>query len=60
MKDMAWRKVDGAYPYLALDARIGMFSSRHSISPGMVSQNPGKGAKFAVAFNDSDGQNNTA
>ena len=54
-KDMAWRKVDGAYPYLALDARIWMFSNYYSLSPGMVSQNPGKGAKYGIAFTDSAG-----
>lgn len=56
-KDMAWRKVNGAYPYLALDARIWMFSNYYSLSPGMLSQNPGQGAKYAIAFNDSDGAN---
>jgi hypothetical protein len=37
-KDLAWNYVAGAYPYLALDARIWMFSNYYSLSPGMVSQ----------------------
>jgi len=54
-KDLAWTKVDGAYPYLALDARIWMFTDYYSLSPGMVSQSPGKGAKYMIGFNDSNG-----
>jgi hypothetical protein len=30
-----------------------MFTDYYSISPGMVSQIPGKGAKYMIAFNDS-------
>jgi len=54
-KDLAWRNVDGAYPYLALDARIWMFTDYYSLSPGMLSQTPGKGAKYMIAFADSAG-----
>jgi hypothetical protein len=54
-KDLAWNYVAGAYPYLALDARIWMFSNYYSLSPGMVSQSPGKGAKYMIAFNDGVG-----
>lgn len=54
-KDLSWRNIAGAYPYLALDARIWMFTDYYSISPGMVSQTPGKGAKYAIAFRDKDG-----
>jgi hypothetical protein len=54
-KDLAWRNVAGPYPYLALDARIWMFTDYYSLSPGMVSQTPGKGAKYAIAFRDSEG-----
>jgi hypothetical protein len=54
-KDLAWRNVAGAYPYLDLDARIWMFTDYYSISPGMVSQSPGKGAKYMIAFNDGKG-----
>jgi hypothetical protein len=54
-KDLAWRNVAGAYPYLDLDARIWMFTDYYSLSPGMLSQSPGKGAKYMIAFNDSKG-----
>ncbi len=54
-KDLAWRNVAGAYPYLALDARIWMFTDYYSLSPGMVSQTAGKGAKYMIAFRDSEG-----
>ena len=54
-KDLAWNYVAGAYPYLALDARIWMFSNYYSLSPGMVSQSPGKGAEYMIAFNDGVG-----
>jgi hypothetical protein len=54
-KDLAWRNVAGAYPYLALDARIWMFTDYYSLSPGMVSQTPGKGAKYMIAFTDGAG-----
>ncbi len=47
--------VAGAYPYLALDARIWMFTDYYSLSPGMVSQTPGKGAKYMIAFTDGTG-----
>ena len=53
MKDLAWRRVAGGY--LDLDARIWFFTNYYSISPGMVSQIPGKGAKYLIAFTDSKG-----
>jgi len=55
VKDLAWRNVAGVYPYLDLDARIWMFTDYYSLSPGMLSQIPGKGAKYAIAFTDSEG-----
>jgi hypothetical protein len=55
VKDTAWRNVAGAYPYLALDARIWMFTDYYSLSPGMLSQIPGKGAKYMIGFTDSEG-----
>ena len=51
--DLAWMTTAGAY--LALDARINFFTNYYSMSPGMISQIPGKGAKYMVAFADSDG-----
>jgi hypothetical protein len=51
--DLAWRRKVGGY--LDLDTRIWFFTHYYSISPGMLSQTPGKGAKYMVAFTDSDG-----
>ncbi len=51
--DLAWRRTDGRY--LDLDARIWFFTDYYSISPGMISQVPGKGAKYMVGFTDSAG-----
>jgi len=49
--DLAWTNVAGGF--LDLDARIWMFTDYYSISPGMVSQTPGAGAKYMIAFTDS-------
>ena len=38
-----------------IDARINFFTNYYSISPGMVSKTPGKGAKYMIAFTDSEG-----
>jgi hypothetical protein len=51
--DLAWENVAGGY--LALDNRIWMFTDYYSASPGMVSQNPGKGARYMIAFADDKG-----
>jgi len=51
--DLAWRrKADG---YTDLETRIWFFTDYYSISPGMLSQIPGKGAKYMIAFTDSTG-----
>jgi hypothetical protein len=51
--DLSWkRKSEG---YLDLDLRIWFFTDYYSISPGMISQIPGKGAKYMIAFTDSEG-----
>ena len=47
--NLAWENVAGG-SYLDLDARIWMFTNYYSISPGMVSQTPGMGAKYMIAF----------
>ncbi len=54
-KNLAWQNVTGVYPYLDVDARIWFFTNYYSISPGMVSQTAGKGAKYMIAFTDSKG-----
>ena len=51
--NLAWGNAAGGY--LELDARINFFTNYYSISPGMVSQTPGKGAKYMIAFTDSEG-----
>jgi len=51
--DLGWRrKAEG---YLDLDLRIWFFTDYYSISPGMISQIPGKGAKYMIAFTDGEG-----
>jgi hypothetical protein len=52
--DLAWRRKDGGY--LDLDTRIWFFTDYYSISPGMLSQIPGKGAKYMVSFTDGAGE----
>jgi hypothetical protein len=42
--------------YRALDARAWFFTDYYSISPGMVTMTPGKGAFYAIAFNDKNGK----
>lgn len=49
--DLSWRRRAGGY--LDLDTRIWFFTDYYSISPGMISQIPGKGAKYMIAFTDS-------
>jgi hypothetical protein len=51
--DLAWRRKEGGY--VDLDTRIWFFTNYYSISPGMISQTPGKGAKYMIAFTDGDG-----
>jgi hypothetical protein len=51
--DLSWRRTAGGY--LDLDARIWFFTDYYSISPGMISQVPGKGAKYMIGFTDRDG-----
>lgn len=50
--DQQWTRRDGGY--IDLNSRIWFFTDYYSMSPGMISQIPGKGAKYGVAFVDSD------
>jgi hypothetical protein len=52
--DLSWRRVDrgGA---LDVDCRPWFFANYYSVSPGMLSQIPGKGAFYVIAFTDGDG-----
>jgi hypothetical protein len=51
--DLSWKNLAGSY--LDLDTRIWFFTNYYSVSPGMVSLVPGKGAKYAITFSDSKG-----
>ena len=51
--DLSWKRTAGNY--LDLDTRIWFFTDYYSISPGMISQTPGKGAKYMIGFTDSTG-----
>ena len=51
--DLGWKRTAGNY--LDLDTRIWFFTDYYSISPGMISQVPGKGAKYMIGFTDSTG-----
>ena len=53
--DLAWRRAAGGY--LDLDTRIWFFTNYYSVSPGMLSQTPGRGAKYMIAFVDGQGAN---
>jgi len=50
--DTQWTKRDGNYT--DLNARIWFFTDYYSLSPGMISQTAGKGAKYGIAFVDSN------
>jgi len=56
VKNTSWMNVAGVYPYLDIDARIWMFTDAYSASPGMLSQIPGKGAKYMMGFVDINGE----
>jgi hypothetical protein len=51
--NLSW--INTASGYLALDARINFFTNYYSISPGMLSYTPGKGANYMMGFTDSGG-----
>ena len=53
--NIAWENIAGAYPYMDLGARIWMFTDYYSVSPGMLSKIPGKGAMYVIGFTDSEG-----
>jgi hypothetical protein len=50
--DNQWTRRDGGY--IDLNTRIWFFTDYYSLSPGMISQTPGKGAKYGIAFVDSE------
>ena len=52
-RDLSWKNTAGNY--LDLDARIWFFTNYYSVSPGMLSKIPGKGAAYMIAFTDGAG-----
>jgi hypothetical protein len=52
--DLAWRNTKAGF--IEIEPRVWMFTDYYSISPGMVSLTPGKGAFYAIAFDDSAGK----
>ena len=52
--DLTFTNIAGAYR--DLDARNWFFTNYYSISPGMVSKIPGKGAAYMIGFTDSEGK----
>jgi hypothetical protein len=51
--DLSWNNIAGNY--LDLDARIWFFTNYYSVSPGMLSKIPVKGAAYMIAFTDGAG-----
>jgi hypothetical protein len=51
--DLSWKNVSGGY--LDPDPRIWFFTNYYSVSPGMLSKIPGKGAAYMIAFTDGEG-----
>lgn len=51
--DLAWH--DTRYGYTDILQRTWMFTNYYSLSPGMISQKPGQGASYWMAYNDADG-----
>ena len=51
--NLSWENVSGGH--VDLDARIWFFTNYYSISPGMLSRIPGKGAMYMIGFTDGEG-----
>jgi hypothetical protein len=51
--DLSFR--NKAAGFTEIEPRIWFFTDYYSISPGMVSQTPGRGAAYEIAFNDANG-----
>ena len=52
--DLSFR--NKAAGFTEIEPRVWFFTDYYSISPGMVSQIPGRGAAYEIAFNDADGK----
>jgi hypothetical protein len=53
-ENMAFTNTAGNF--LALNSRIWFFTNYYSISPGMLSKVPGKGAAYMIGFTDGTGE----
>jgi hypothetical protein len=51
--NLSWQNV--AAGFTEIEPRLWFFTNYYSISPGMVSQIPGRGAAYEIAFDDADG-----
>jgi hypothetical protein len=51
--NLSWMNTAGGYR--ALDSRINFFTNYYSVSPGMISYTPGRGANYMMGFIDSEG-----
>ena len=51
--NLSWENIAGKH--MDFDSRIWFFTNYYSISPGMVSKIPGKGAMYIIGFTDSEG-----
>lgn len=51
-KSLDFHWVNQPHGYTDIARRVWMFTDYYSISPGMVSLTPGRGAFYAIAFND--------
>jgi hypothetical protein len=51
--NLSW--INTAGEFLALNSRTNFFTNYYSISPGMLSYTPGKGANYMMGFTDSEG-----
>lgn len=51
--DLSWRNTK--HGFTDIEQRAWMFTNYYSVSPGMVSQIPGKGASYWMAYHDSKG-----
>lgn len=52
--DLSWRNKKAGFT--EIEPRVWMFTDYYSLSPGMVSLTPGRGAAYEIAFNDADGK----
>jgi hypothetical protein len=52
--DLSWRNTQ--HGFTDFEQRVWMFTNYYSLSPGMVSQTPGRGAAYWMAYHDAEGE----